>query len=116
MDSSDLAGAKQRFEQTQAVARETDAKPLLPAALGGMGEVLMQQGKPNEARKAYEQALAIDKENELEARLAAAEIELKSGSPADAAKNLAALEKYATSKGYVLIAQKAGSNAKSRIP
>jgi hypothetical protein len=52
----------------------------------------------------------------LEARLAAAEIELTSGSAADAEKNLVALEKDATAKGYVLVGQKAGSKAKSHIP
>ena len=88
LDSGDLPGAKQRFEQTQAVARETDSKPLLPAALGGMGLVLMQQGKPSEARKAYEQALAIDKEiayqqESAEISLAMAELDIEEGRAAE---------------------------------
>jgi hypothetical protein len=65
-------------------------------------------GKTAEANKVLVPALAEARTRglvryELEARLAAAEIELNSGSAADAAKNLAALEKDATSKGYVLL-------------
>jgi hypothetical protein len=41
---------------------------------------------------------------------------LKSGSTDDAVKNLTALEKDAATKGYVLVAQKAGAKAKFHGP
>jgi len=52
--------------------------------------------------------------DQFEAQLALGEIEMKSGKPASGRPRLAALEKEATTKGFLLIARKAHIAANNR--
>src|SRR5580700_8127449 len=114
------ADAQKELESARSLAAKT--QNLLVSLDFAITEarVLVASGKAAAANKILTPVLAEAKirglvRYELEARLVAAEIELKSGSPPDEAKkNLASLEKDATAKGYVLIAQSAAARAKSR--
>ena len=58
----DLAGAKEKYEEVLAIARETDDKHNAGYALFGKGLILALQGDLAGARKAQEESLAIRKE------------------------------------------------------
>jgi hypothetical protein len=72
----------------------------------------MALGKTSEAKAHLEVALAHATKRgylclQFETRLALAELELKSGKSATSRANFKALERDATSKGFLLIARKA---------
>jgi hypothetical protein len=75
-------------------------------------QVLAGSGKTADASKILADVIADARkmgpvQYELEARLASGEIELKSGVAAEGRKNLDALAKDASARGYALIAEKA---------
>jgi hypothetical protein len=75
-------------------------------------QVLAGSGKAADANRILAEVIANARKMglvryELEARLASGEIELKSGVAAEGRKNLDALAKDASARGYALIAQKA---------
>lgn len=80
------------------------------------GEVRAALGRSGQAKANLESALAQAKKAgfvgyQLDARLALVRIELKSGNAAAAREHLAALEKDARTKGFLLIAHKAAAAA-----
>lgn len=80
------------------------------------GLIHAANGKTAEATKSLDAALAEARKLEcgrlsLEARLALGELEMKQGKKAAAGEHLAALEKDAKAKGFLLIARKANAAA-----
>jgi serine/threonine protein kinase/tetratricopeptide (TPR) repeat protein len=113
--------AQKELESARSLATKTQNRLVALDFAITEARVLAALGRTAEARAVLTPALADARTRglvryELEARLAAAEIELKSGSTDDAVKNLTALEKDAAAEGYLLIAQKAGAKAKVHAP
>jgi len=80
------------------------------------GRVDAALGKNAEARKAFETVLAEatthpSLEGQLEARLALGDLEMNAGKAEAGRAQLAALEKEAAGKGFLLIARKAHADA-----
>jgi serine/threonine protein kinase/tetratricopeptide (TPR) repeat protein len=101
------AALAQKGSDTGARLRIAIESALLRANSGAPADV-------SEAKKAIQSALAdATKENlagiQLEARLTQGEVEMKSGDRTNGRAHLAALQKDATAKGFLLVARKAAS-------
>jgi serine/threonine protein kinase/tetratricopeptide (TPR) repeat protein len=113
--------ALKELESSRSLAAKTQNRLVALDFAITEARVLAALGRAAEANKVLTPALADARARglvryEFEARLAAAEIELKSDATAEAVKNLRAIEKDAAAKGYVLVARKAGAKAKFYAP
>jgi len=87
---------------------------LLLSSSRSLKRALSASGNPSEATRILAPALAESRKAgllryELEARLASAEIEIKSGNARVGRADLTLLEKEATAKGFLLIARNANA-------
>jgi serine/threonine protein kinase/tetratricopeptide (TPR) repeat protein len=103
--------ALKEIESARALAAKTQNRLVRMDFAIAEARVLLGAGKPAEARKILEPVLADAKKlgllrYEFEARLILAEVEIKSGNITNARAQLAALDKDAMAKGYLLIARK----------
>lgn len=100
------------MQKAEELSAKTDDKIIATALAITRGRILTSTGDYPAARKKLDAALAAATKSglmkeQLEARLALAELELKSGKVPAGRARLAALEKATTANNYLLIARKA---------
>ena len=116
LQSAKLAEAKAEIQQAEKLVKADDHVAHLPVAITG-ARISTASGDFANARTILDAALAeATKANLLyfqyDARLALAELEIKSGKVAAGRARLTTLEKDARAKGFLLIARKAAAVAK----
>jgi eukaryotic-like serine/threonine-protein kinase len=107
-----LAGAQSSSERMASLARTMETRDVALAAAIAVAEVEAAAGRPDAAIRSLQRTIAESHKagyrfREFEARLALGEIELKHGRVAAGRARLAALEKDARAKQFILIADKA---------
>jgi tetratricopeptide (TPR) repeat protein/tRNA A-37 threonylcarbamoyl transferase component Bud32/TolB-like protein len=114
----DPAEAKKALAKAEFVAESSENRLLKTNLTITVARVRAATGKLDNARASLLDALAAAKKMgclrcEFEARLALGEIESKSAQTTETRSRLAALEKDATAKGFLLVARKAAAAAKN---
>ncbi len=109
---SKLDAARDAIAKAKALTGKSEERHAITAVEIAAARVMASSGKRDEALKSLQDILSEMTrlglvELQFDARLAIGEIEMKAGETAEARAGLAALEKDATEKGYLLYARKA---------